>query len=183
MFRLSFAAFALVLVGSTAFALLPRSQSSGIEATVAPSPSPSISETVDASPSPMSLTEYRTARDAICHAAGVALNPLKLRFLGAFDGTASNTQLEDWTSALDQFSAGYDQLVPQLSALQPPAELTLGHGLNVLDIEEQNVLIRRVALQLRLGDFTGASTDDAATNPIGARTVAFERANTLEPCP
>ena len=39
-----------------------------------------------------------------------ALNPLKSRFLEAFDGTLSDAQINDWTAALDEFSAGYDQL-------------------------------------------------------------------------
>jgi hypothetical protein len=180
------AAFAAIAFTATALALLPPRQSPP-GAVSSPTPTAAGTEIPSASPTATdtatSVGDYRAARDAICHASGLALNPLKLRFLGAFDGSLSDAQLNDWTAALDQFSAGYDQLTAQLSALQPPPALALKHALNVLDIEEQNILIRRVAVELRYKDWTGASTDDAATNPIGARTVAFESQNTLEPCP
>jgi hypothetical protein len=183
MLRLSFVAVAIVAFGS-AFLVLPRGQdSSGVGPGLSPSAAPSIAESVGPSPSTMSIGEYRAARNSICSASSGVLEPLKLRFLGTFDNSLTDAQVADWASGLDEFVTGYDALISQLSALQPPPELALAHSLNVLDLEEQRVLIRRVALELRYRQWSAARTDDAATDPISRRLFGFESQNAFSNCP
>jgi hypothetical protein len=178
--RVTAAVFAVALLaGAAVLVLRPPSGPSSVGA------SPSVTTPVSPSPapSPMSDADYHTVRNQICADASAQLNPLKLRFVGTFDVTLSETARNDWLDALDHFSIGYDAMIARLDALRPPVTLAAGHAQDMSDFRSLATLIRSVTSELRANQYAAAKADDLRANPIGDGIAAWEAEQHLTHCP
>ena len=135
------------------------------------------------SPSPMSAEAYTTARDRLCRDASTALDPLKARFVGIWDGSLTDAQRQDWIAALETFNAGYDRLIADLDALHPPGDWAQGHADDVRDFRFQRAQIDLVISDLRSHRDADAHVADAATDPVSIRIQRFEAQHALVNCP
>jgi hypothetical protein len=154
----------------------------------APSPHPMPTPTAMPTPppslvSPSDVTVFVQARDQACARAATALGPLQSRFRGVWDGSLTRAEVTDWAAALNAFADGYDALLTELSALQPPPSLAADHRADIADLQSLRSIIRSEATSLLAGDLAEAKNVDATADPIGTRFYQRENEHGFTHCP
>jgi hypothetical protein len=152
---------------------------------VLPAPSvPAVAQaSPDQSPPADALVVYVAARDDLCRAYDVELQPLKARMRYLFDPEATDAGRADAVAAVSAFAARYGDLVDDLLALQPPEDLRTAHVMNAARFDDIRALLFRQLSLLNLGEAAQAQAVGEATNAIAAQVKAYEVKHGLTGCP
>jgi hypothetical protein len=171
------AAIVLAVIGAAWVGRTTTSVGSGPPGSPGVQPSFTLSESASpaaASPA-VTLSEYRSARNAVC---------------AGFASRSPIVDVPNWAADpsgaiafLQGVSARGDELISSLEALPAPPEIRDEHLENLQAGRDTVSLIRHEIELLQAGKVVEAQAVDAATGPISETFQAFERKYSLDPCP
>jgi hypothetical protein len=155
--------------------------------TTTPTPAPTAPAAVEASPDQVppanAVIAYVTARDDLCRAYSVTMEPLNARVAYLYDPAATAAGRADAIDALREITGISNDLVNDLLVLDPPDELRTAHVMNATRFDDIRVLLLRELSLLNLGETSKAQAVDEATDAIAAQISRFELQHGLTACP